>query len=166
MDNHYYDAELNLDGTAPELLSQALPGYIESLEALEKIAEIISNPVEVNNPRITTERRLALRFLIEEARDDNSKDYNLGRVKKDVLDMGHSEESMLALGYTFEVIRQGFDHSGNEVTVIVRIDEPRRVATGSALIPLERFYNLSVKEFESIVGEILAHNMIESEVEV
>ncbi len=153
MPNRYYDEVLDLNGTAEELFTQAKNGYIESPEALAKVQEILSNPVENRK-----EDAFYVGVLKEIAEDKGEEPYVFGQIKRDILDGVSPEEVNLRDGLTLEVQEE----QGN-VLVALRESTEEREATGATSIPVEQFLSMSSQEFTEAVNAVYAYNMIDEE---
>lgn len=153
MPNRYYDEALDLNGTAEELFTQAKNGYIESPEALAKVQEILSNPVE---------NRAADAFYVgvlkEIAEDNGEQPYVFAQMKLDILDGMNPEEVTLREGLTLEVQLER-----DNVLIALQENNAEREATGATAISVERFVNMTAAEFSETVNAVYSYNMIEQE---
>ena len=77
----YYEPDLGLNGTADELFVQARNGYIDSVEALGKLQEILSNTVENKS-----DKAFYVGVLKEIAETKGKEEQNFAQMKKDILD--------------------------------------------------------------------------------
>lgn len=153
MPNHYYEPDLGLSGTADELFIQARNGYIENPEALAKLQEILSNPVEQK-----TEQAFYVGILKEIAEDKGEQPYVFAQMKKDILDGVNPEEVQLREGLTLEVMRYR-----DSIVIDLREDTAERSATGGFAASVDRFLNMNAQDFERAINEVYAHNMVEQE---
>lgn len=76
----------DLDGTADELFIMARNGYIEDIEQLEAIRDILGNPVEGKE-----DKARLVSYMVERERNDQDPNvdtslYNIGQMKMDFLD--------------------------------------------------------------------------------
>lgn len=153
MPNRYYDADLDLDGTADELFTQARNGYIESPEALAKVQEILSNPVENK-----TEQAFYVGVLREIAESEGNDNQVFAQMKKDILDDVQPEEVTLRDGLTLEVRKEQ-----DNVLIALMENSAEREATGASAVSVEQFLSMSAQEISVMVNEVYAYNMIEQE---
>lgn len=153
MPNRYYEPDLDLDGTADELFAQARNGYIESPEALAKVQEILSNPVENK-----TEQAFYVGVLREIAESEGNEYQVYAQMKKDILDDVQPEEVTLRDGLTLEVRKEQ-----DNVLVALSENSTEREATGASAISVEQFLSMSAQEISVMVNEVYAYNMIEQE---
>lgn len=153
MPNHYYEPDLDLDGTADELFIQARNGYIESPEALAKLQEILSNPVEDK-----AEQAFYVGVLKEIAESEGAENQVFAQIKKDILDGVPSEETTLREGLTVEVRRER-----DKVLIILSEYSTDREATGAAAFPVEQFLSMTAQEISQTVNAVYFYNMIETE---
>lgn len=151
--NRYYEPELDLDGTADELFTQARNGYIESPEALAKLQEILSNPVENK-----TEQAAYVGVLKEIAESEGEEYQVFAQMKKDILDGVQPEETSLRDGLSLEV-RQEQDN----VLIALTESSSDRDASGATVLPVEQFLSMSAQEISQTVDAVYAYNMVEAE---
>lgn len=151
--NRYYEPELDLDGTADELFTQARNGYIESPEALAKLQEILSNPVENK-----TEQAAYVGVLQEIAESEGEEYQVFAQMKKDILDGVQPEETSLRDGLSLEV-RQEQDN----VLIALTESGSDRDASGATVLPVEQFLSMSAQEISQTVDAVYAYNMVEAE---
>lgn len=156
MPNHYYEPDLDLDGTADELFTQARNGYIESPEALAKLQEILSNPVENK-----TEQAFYVGVLKEIAEDKGEEPYVFAQMKKDILDGVHPEEVSLRDGLTLEVLRDGNDSVVIDLRDYSAEDDASFI--GGHSMSQDEFLNMTAKEFKELVNSVYAYNMVQEE---
>ena len=153
MPNRYYHPEFDFDGTADQLFTEARNGYIESPEALAKLEEILSNPVEQK-----LEQAFYVRVLREIAEDKGDKPYVFAQMKKDILDGVSPEEVQVRDGLTLEVR----DENG-EILVALSEFSAERDATGATVIAKDDFLNMTAQDFETTVNSIYAYSMVDHE---
>lgn len=78
-ENHYYNKELNIDGTADELYIEVRNGYREDIEEIDKISEILLGEGK-------TDKAMYCLFEIESIRNKQNNEYfNFAAVKQDYL---------------------------------------------------------------------------------
>lgn len=153
LQNRYYEPDLDLDGTADELFTQARNGYIESPEALAKVQEILSNPVENK-----TEQAFYVGVLREIAENEGNDNQVFAQMKKDILDDVQPEEVTLRDGLTLEVRKEQ-----DNVLIALMENSAEREATGASAVSVEQFLSMSAQEISVMVNEVYAYNMIEAE---
>ena len=155
MPNHYYEPNLGLSGTADELFTRARNGYIENPEALAKLQEILSSPVERK-----TEQAFYVGVLKEIAEDKGDQPYVFAQMKKDILDGVNPEEVQLREGLTMEVLR-------NRGSVVIALRDYRAEDdtsfVGGHELSEDAFLKMTAQEFTETVNAIYAYNMIEEE---
>ncbi len=153
----YYNPALDLFGTANELYTQARNGYIESPHALREVESILEGSHEFDDMQ---EKALHVSFMAEAAENGDER-YNLGQMKRDVYDMGHTEEIDLKDGWHMQVTRDGFDHAGNTVSISLWAETDSRRAVGVNVLPLNEFYNINHDDFDAMLDGLALYGMIE-----
>ena len=148
----YYYPELDLDGTADELFTQARNGYIESPEALGRLQEILTQENKESSA-------LYVGVLREIAEDNGQRPYVFAQMKKDILDGVSPEEVTLREGLTLSVM---LDEGDNVLLSLQEISEERDAA-GSGAIPAYQFIRMTAGEFEETVNSIYAYGMVVQE---
>lgn len=152
MEYKYYDAELDLDGTADELFVQARNGYIDDADALRKIEEILRTPAEQKYNQADY-----VAVLREIAEDKGDRPYVFAQYKKDILDGCGSDEVRLSDTLTLNVMN-------DRGMVVISLEEaPDDTAengrTGAAAIPAECFLKHDANGFDELVSAVYAYNM-------
>lgn len=151
----YYEPELDLDGTADELFVQARNGYIEDPQALAKLQEILSNPLENKG-----EKARYVGF-IKEREEQKDLPYSVGQFKKDAYDEVGSDEVTIRDGLVLEVRREREDI----LITLTETDNEKYPESGTGIgayaLPVEKFYKLTQEEFEQYVNSIYMYDMQE-----
>lgn len=149
--NQYYEPDLDLNGTAEELFIQARNGYIDSIDALGKLQEILSNPVE---NKLGKAKYVGI--LKEIAETVGKEEQVFAQMKKDILDGVNPEEVVLREGLTLEVFKYR-----NDIVMSIQEITDQAYSTGGTVMPVEKFLSLSAKEISSTVNEVYFYNMVE-----
>lgn len=160
----YYEPNLEIDGTVDELFIQARNGYIENVDALKYIENILEKENKVQE----AER---IGYMIERELEDTSP-YSTAQMKIDFLDSiedgysgGGIDEVEIAentyLSVFFEEETQNVVVSVNQIRI--DNDEKEEITySGSTYISFDEFKKMSQKDFEvNIVGGVLAYSMNE-----
>lgn len=153
LENRYYDATLNIDGTADELASFA-ERYTDdySDEALEKIISILRLE---NKPK----KAQRISFELESRIETRTHKFDLGRIK------------LWALDGMYELVDSDHDNYHLDVCcdrglvyIRVRAYEDDANAARSHCVPmsLTKFLELSADDFEKLINESLFYAQPES----
>lgn len=156
--NRYYEPDLDLDGTAEELFTQARNGYIENPDALHRLAEIL----EQENRAEEAER---VRYMEEREREEDTNLYSVAQMKLDFMDgIGGIDDVSIEDGLNLSVM---YEPSNDSVVVsLSRMEQDGNedvLSTGAASMTLDEFKQMSRADFERFVGEVNAYNMVEQE---
>lgn len=156
--NRYYEPDLDLDGTAEELFTQARNGYIENPDALHRLAEIL----EQENRAEEAER---VRYMEEREREEDTSLYSVAQMKLDFMDgIGGIDDVSIEDGLNLSVM---YEPSNDSVVVsLSRMEQDGNedvLSTGAASMTLDEFKQMSRADFERFVGEVNAYNMVEQE---
>ena len=156
--NRYYEPDLDLDGTAEELFTQARNGYIENPDALHRLTEIL----EQENRAEEAER---VRYMEEREREEDTSLYSVAQMKLDFMDgIGGIDDVSIEDGLNLSVM---YEPSNDSVVVsLSRMEQDGNedvLSTGAASMTLDEFKQMSRADFERFVGEVNAYNMVEQE---
>lgn len=156
--NRYYEPDLDLDGTAEELFTQARNGYIENPDALHRLAEILEQENRV-------EEAERVRYMEEREREEDTSLYSVAQMKLDFMDgIGGIDDVSIEDGLNLSVM---YEPSNNSVVVsLSRMEQDGNedvLSTGAASMTLDEFKQMSRADFERFVGEVNAYNMVEQE---
>lgn len=156
--NRYYFPELDLDGTADELFTQARNGYIEDPEALDKLTEILHGEGKKKQAE-------AVGFMAEREREGEIP-YSVAQMKLDILLNDSIYVDDVDLGYG-TVLSLSYEPRDREV--IIALTQFREdgdediVSTGAASLPADEFKTMDQKGFMNFVDRVYAYNMVEQE---
>lgn len=147
----YYEPNLGLSGTADELFIQARNGYIDSVEALGKLQEILSNPVENK-----ADKAFYVGVLKEIAETTGKDGQIYAQMKKDILDGVNPEEVTLREGLTLEVFKDR-----DEVVISLQEITDEAFSMGGLTLPASEFLAMNAKEISTVVNEAYFYTMVE-----
>lgn len=145
MENRYYEPELDLDGTAEELYTQARNGHIENPYALTRIQDIL---LAEQKPDLA--RRVGyMKEREEELQADPDAAFTVGQLKLDYLDGFHagvedSKDGEFLIDILFEQERE---------TVILHAKTSKEDGADGSMVTLEATASLPFPDFEEMDRE-------------
>lgn len=164
--NRYYEPQFDFDGTAEELYNQVRRGYIENVEDLNRIEEILrgenkndmADMVSYYSAELNEDTTLYSfnRMKIDFA-DSRELHSNTGGGLDDVV-ISEDNNSRLSLTVMYEPY--------NDSVVVALSDNGEDYEShGQTVIPLDDFLNMSRADFDSNINELYYYGMERTEIE-
>lgn len=145
----------DLEGTADQLFVYARNGYVEDVDSLEAIRDILSSPAEGK-----TDKAMRVGFMAERERNELNPDvdtsvYNIGQLKLDFSDnIGGVDGEEIADGLYLTL----FPDRGNAV-LSLQYFQGDEEGTGAVSIPLEEFFKMTQEDLNVRIGELFSQGM-------
>lgn len=150
--NRYYDADLELDGTAEELYNEAR--YIENPLVLARVEEILRS-------ENMFEQADYVHVMQEVAEESQDRDFGFAQMKKDLLDEQFELLDDVSIGegdLRLSVTQE-------RGVVVVSLQDLESGAMGASRLTAEEFMAMTATDFDRFVGEVHAYSMQEMEQE-
>ncbi len=143
------------DVTPEELYNQVIHNYITDKGELETIQEILKR----NN---WTEEAKIVGYFIDEIDEEEKygNDYNVSRMKIDIAQGYRNLEDIYTFGENKYDINIEIQVEGDNLFVIVDDNrDPDNLMRGSSELPISEFMQMSRKDFDRFINEILFYGM-------
>lgn len=151
----YYLPDLDIDGTVEEIYADVLHNYVTDRDALVAIQEIL-----LQN-RWNDEAKIVGYFIDEiDEEQEYGNDYNVSRMKIDIAEGYRNLEDIYTFGENKYDINIEIQVDGDNLFVIVDDNrDPNNLMRGSSNLPISEFMQMSRKDFDSFINEILFYGM-------
>jgi len=156
-ERHYYEPELDLDGTSEDLYTDARNGYIDNPDALHRLGEILTQEGK-------TEEAERVGYM-EERENEDTNPYSIAEMKLDYLNGYHSTDEITINDDTnFTVI---YEQGNNSVVVSLsqmwQDGETYIEMKGVNALSFDEFKNMNHDDFERFLGAMLMYSMVEED---